>query len=632
MRRWLVVVGLLAVTAGVVSITVPGVVYIGAADGVLVGAAVIALVAGAHALKTAASGERMEVSTADVEVPDAVDVPGDDVDRTIDLATPPASYYTDRRSLRLRASDLVEAVLIECDGRHPDDASQAIADRTWTTDTHAASYVVGRPPGGHLLQRLRRRFATEHSVEQGLRRSLDATAEYIPGASEPSPPDDERGWLAGLATPMRGVSPRPRGSSQTGHWRGISAVALVGIGLGAVLELPSLLLAGSVGIGYVAYARFGSAPDPRLRVERELSPTEPEPGEPVSVVLRVTNGGDRLLPDLRIVDGVPTTLRVVAGHARRGVALRPGESTTLRYAIEARPGRHDWESISIVARSLNGSYEVAGEESTETALTCIRPPNPVRATVPLRASGSTTVGEVPTDRTGEGVAFQSVRGYRRGDRQARIDWRRYARSRELTTIEYREERATTVVVTVDARQAAYLAPDPDSPGAVERSIVAADRLVPTLLGAGHRVGITSMAPDPLWLAPSAERATAHRVREILATHPSVGPTSPSANFVVYGWMKWLRTLLPGDSQLILISPLCDDLVVHLIIRFEAHGHPVTVLSPDPTVSNTLGRRLASVERQVRLARLRGRGITVVDWPADELLDESLLRMAGRWPR
>ena len=628
MRRWLLVLGIVAVGGGLLTMIDPGTIQIGIAEGILLGTAALALLAVAHAIKTASDADRLEHAIPAVEAPDQVAAPGDDVDARLARALPPRKYIRDRRVLRRQAHTLATHALVTFGGYGPEEATELLDTGEWTEDIQAAVFLGAPHDERGLAERARERLRSDHRFERHFRHTIDAIAEYVPGEYAP-PQDVGGGWFRPtLGAPGRGVSDRPAGTPVTGHWRGISVLALAGIGVGLATEISVVLLIGAVGIGYVAYARLGGPPEPDLAVERVLTPTDPRPDETLEVELTITNTGDRLLPDLRIIDGVPAALRVTGGHARTSVALRAGESVTISYELTARAGRHRWEPVVVIARSLNGSYEHTMTLSEASTVTSVPLPQPIQGSIPLRATGQIAVGELRTDRAGEGVEFQSVRDYRAGDRRTRIDWRRYARTNDLTTVEFREEHATTVLVAVDARASAYLAPDAETPHAVQRAVGAADRLISTLLGAGHRVGVTTLAPDPLWLPPSAERAMKHRAREELASHPSVSQTPPEEDFRPFSWVEWFRSQMLGEAQVVLISPLCDEVIVEAIVRIEARGYPVTVISPDPTATDTSGRRLVALERRVRLGRLRQRGVTVVDWPADESIDASLIRLSG----
>jgi ribose 1,5-bisphosphokinase PhnN len=75
----------------------------------------------------------------------------------------------------------------------------------------------------------------------------------------------------------------------------------------------------------------------------------------------------------------------------------------------------------------------------------------------------------------------------------------------------------------------------------------------------------------------------------------------------------------------------DDVVVRTARQFDAHGHLVTVISPDPTGDDTVGHTLARVERGNRISALRRAGVRVLDWGEESLATE-LARAERRWNR
>lgn len=416
----------------------------------------------------------------------------------------------------------------------------------------------------------------------------------------------------------------------TGRWTGIGAITLLTTGLAVLFQRPALLLVGVVGVAYAAYARAGEAPDPALVVERTLSDPTPDVDDEVTVTVRVRNAGDATLADLRLVDGVPPALAVTDGSPRLGTAIRPGKRATLRYAVTATRGEHEWEPIRVVTRNASGSRERAVEVGPESA-TVLRCTPTLSATADLPLRGLTTqyVGRVSTSVGGTGLEFHSVRRYRAGDPRSRIDWNRFARTGELSTLQFREERAATVVLLVDARREAYVGPGEDAQNAVERGVDAAGRAFTALLDSGDRVGVAAFAPGDCWLPPGT--GADHRVeaRRLLATHPALAPTPTEGEFAPLHYLRRLRRRLPADAQVLLFSPVADDYLVTVARRLDAYGHLVTVVSPDPTVDDTTGHRLARVERRNRLSSLRRAGIRVVDW-GEGSLAAALARAEGRW--
>jgi uncharacterized repeat protein (TIGR01451 family) len=418
---------------------------------------------------------------------------------------------------------------------------------------------------------------------------------------------------------------------ETRRWTGIDGVALLLGGVGVLLEQPAVLLMAVVGVGFAAYARSGTPPTVSLDLAREVSDESPEPGDEVTVTVTVTNTGDGALADLRLVDGVPPALEVTGGTARLGTALRPGKSAAFSYDVTATRGRHEWEPTQVIARDPSGSIERSDEVLAETTLRCL-PELGATAELPLRGLTTQYTGRVATDVAGVGVEFYSTREYRPGDPLSRIDWNRYAREGELSTLEFREERAATVVLVVDARESAYVAPEPDAPNTVERGVDAASRAFTALLSSGDRVGIAAFAPEPCWLPPGTGDSHRARARETLATHPAFAPTPP-ANSQFFPTLRFrrLRRRFPANAQVLLFSPLADDAVVRVARQFDAYGHLVTVISPDPTGDDTVGHTLARIERRNRISDLRRAGIRVLDWGEESLATE-LARAERRWNR
>jgi uncharacterized repeat protein (TIGR01451 family) len=415
-------------------------------------------------------------------------------------------------------------------------------------------------------------------------------------------------------------------SLETHRWVGIAGFALLLGGVGILVREPGLLVAAAVPVAYAAYARANEAPRPSLVVERDLDADAPEPGDAVTVTVRVRNVGDRALTDLRLVDGVPPGLAATT-PARLGTALRPGRSVTFEYDVLARRGDHEWNPLTAVVRDASGARERRVEVACETRLRCV-PRLEATADLPLRGLTTQLTGRVATDVAGTGVEFYATREYRRGDPRNRIDWNRRARTGELSTLQFREERAATVCLLVDAREPAYVAPSSEDPSAVERSLDAAGAAFNALLDNGDRVGLAGIGAGECYLAPSTGEGHRSTARDMLATHRTFAPTPGDASRIPDTDERYLTARLPGDAQVIFFSPVVDGYAVRFARRLDAYGHAVTVVSPDPTATDTPGRTLAGIERRIRLSRLRTSGVRVVDWRGS--LATALARESGRW--
>lgn len=539
-----------------------------------------------------------------------------DADGTDDQQRGPA-----RVNARRRLEPVAARLLARRTGQSRRAALDELRDGTWTDDDTARRLFEQGGDDGYLVTLLRRAPSMRRQVHATLASLGSEVLDGTPSA-ELGPPDD-----SGPA----GSDTWKAETSATGHWRGASAAGLAILALGALLRTPGLLLVAAVLLGVAGYARLGTAPQATLAVERTFSADDPRPGDHVTVTVSIENTGDRLLPDLRVVDAVPEDLRVVAGSAGHATALRPGEEATVEYDVLAVYGDHAFDGLYTVTYDASGHHERTGS-ATDGAKTLTCEPTPVQESVPLHPQTSGVVGRVPTDVGGSGHEFHSIREYRRGDPLRRVDWNRVARTGDLATLQFREEHAATVVILVDTRAAAFQAPTPDALSAVDRSLAGATQVFESLLADGDRVGLANVGLDWSWVSPGAGSDHRERVRQTLQSDPNFGGTKHDIRFGVDRYVKRLRRRLPSDAQLILFSPLLDEESAETARRLHAHGHSVTAFSPDPTTTDSLGASLARIERCLALETLRESEIPVVDWGHDEPLPVAVERARAGWHR
>ncbi len=417
----------------------------------------------------------------------------------------------------------------------------------------------------------------------------------------------------------------------TGRWDVGLSVALVLGALGVVLGSVAVLLSSIVGLAFAAYGYATRPPPSEVAVQRVVSETTPLPGEHVELGLSVENVGDRALADLRVIDNVPGDLDVVEGTPARAVTLEPGESTTVTYTVVARRGEFEFTDTVLVSRDVSGAIERRSKMATPETITCRRGPE----TMTLRKLTIPFTGRVETDDGGEGIEFYSTRQYHPTDPVSRIDWNRYARTNELTTVQYREEQAATVVVMVDAREEAAVARSPREPEARDLDRYAADTIAETLLDLDNRVGVMLLGETydtRYYLAPGTGRSQTHRLRQLLHQGGEALSGDPELFRIPgHGSAPFLRRL-PSGAQVVLVTPLVDDHMVALAERLEAGGNVVTVVSPDVTSTETAGRTLSGIERRQRIGELRRAVIRVVEWDPDEALNVATTRAERRWSK
>jgi len=442
---------------------------------------------------------------------------------------------------------------------------------------------------------------------------------------------------------------------ETRHWRGIGALTIALLGAGMVLEEPAVALTAVVGAtlaGYVSLtgpasvsggadeSQTESEPagtDSGLTIDRTFADDSPDPGEEVAVTVTVTNRTDSLLTDVRIADGVPAEVEVVDGTPRHSDVFGPGGGSSFRYTVTVPRGEFTWNPATVVVADPSGAVEREVCVESDATLECSLPPltDPERQ-LPLRALTTLYPGRIGTENGGPGLEFYATREYRPTDPLSRVDWKRMARTGDLGTLEFREERMARVMIVTDARREAYLAPDDSGEHAVDRSVTAAHRIFAGLLDSGNAVGIAGFGPidRECWLTPGAGDGHRARGRDLLSTHEAFAQRPPDRELYERFDEERRETLqrrridrlherLLPDTQVVLLSPCCDDYVPMVARRLEALDRPVTILSPDPTTEHRPEETLARIERTDRIAGLRSRGVRVVDWPADQSLVETL---------
>jgi uncharacterized protein (DUF58 family) len=416
------------------------------------------------------------------------------------------------------------------------------------------------------------------------------------------------------------------------RWNPGTTVALLAGAGGILTKNTTMFLAGVVGFAYAAY-QYGTRPPAfSVSVERDIEERSPLPSKDVAVTLTVRNDGEEPIADLRIVDGVPEKLGVASGSPRHCTSLRAGEEATFSYVVRARRGTHEFGPTSLVARNVSGSAERRFEREAEGRITC-----QTRADdVPLPADTSSHPGHITTDSGGEGVEFYATREYQSADPMSRIDWKRYAKTNELTTVEFRETRAATVMVVVDARTPCRVARREGEPDAVELSEYAAERLVEAFVRRNDRVGLAVFGPAERYLNPAGGDEQVARVRaELQASSAGDGSVTgifgdERRNRANESRFETLRKRMPDAAQVVFLSPMADDYAAEVAKRFRAYGHAVTVVSPDVTGTGTPGGGVERIERSRRLAEVRGGKIRVADWSPDEPIRVAVSKATARW--
>lgn len=415
----------------------------------------------------------------------------------------------------------------------------------------------------------------------------------------------------------------------------VLAVLIYGIVFWGLIGLNGRLLALAVLPVLAAGAGLLFAPiNPRLRVRRDLSADRITSERPVTIRLCLTNEGPSIEEAL-IEEIVPPGLRLIDGRVRLLTPLKHGQSVELTYTVQGGRGTYLFGPPRIAARDRLGLIErqAAVEIEDDSALHILPDVIHLRR-IPLRPRQTRVfAGTIPARVGGPGVEFMGVRAYQPADPLRHLNWRASARHpMELYTNEYQQERIADVGLILDARQRA----DVQGPGSrlFEYSVTAAAALAEVFLQDGNRVGLLCYGRFLDWTPPGYGRHQRQRILDALAR-------TETGTSQVFEGLKYLPTrFFPAKSQIVLISPLCND-DLPFLVRLRGQGYELLVVSPDPVTFEAkvlgsspeiaLAARIAAVERAVLLNRLRQAGIRIVDWDTSKPLGTAIASSLARQP-
>lgn len=421
-------------------------------------------------------------------------------------------------------------------------------------------------------------------------------------------------------------------------------VALGLAGTGLLLGSPVLVGGATVPLLFAAAASLTGAPEPTLTLGRDLAHGEErpdnddvlsgEPGGSVDVQLSVQNDGTTPIVDLRLVDGVPEALPVTEGTARRCLTLDPGEEATIEYTVQLQRGEHTFDDVKIRARDVAGRTTVDWQESAvgDQTLRC----SPAVRQTPVGTGHNNFAGDVPTDEGGSGIEFHSVREYEPGDPVQAIDWRRYANTRELASIEYRAERAARLLCVVDARETQFREPAGSELSIIELTADAAERTTRRLLEEGHPTGVAAFDSGGVdFVSPGTGPERRKRATSLLDEVKQDHGLKASIRRLDGEPAASITQLTSSQTQIFLFSAFTDEKPLELLLQLQSQGYSVCVISPtvdagaiDPAEGvelQQLSVGLAGLARRNRLTTARGAGATVLEWSLDDSIGAVLDR-------
>lgn len=370
-----------------------------------------------------------------------------------------------------------------------------------------------------------------------------------------------------------------------------------------------------------------------VEINREIGEDIVLPGSTVQITVSIQNHG-LSLDEFSIRDVIPEGLRLEEGQMHVLTYLPRDAQFSYTYSVTADRGTYLFNEIQITATDHFGMTLLQRRYEIHQTLTVL--PNlerlrsvPIR---PLRTRGF--AGSIPSRQAGSGTAFFGVREYQPGDPRQWLNWRLSARDIDkLYSNEFEQERIADVGLILDARKRTNVTKGNRS--IFEDSIQATASLADMFLRDGNRVGLLIYGRGLERTYPGYGKYQRENIMQALS-YAKIG------NSMVFDSFDYLPTrFFPAQSQIVIISPLCDA-DSKILSRIKARGYSLFVVSPDPITfekkhipasdSLEIGARIARAQRVLWIRYLQRMGIPVIDWHPDQKLDialQSAARQLGR---
>ncbi|MDX1492426.1 MAG: DUF58 domain-containing protein [Longimicrobiales bacterium] len=398
----------------------------------------------------------------------------------------------------------------------------------------------------------------------------------------------------------------------------VAATALSALSFGLALMAQLVVLA-------VAWVDGRRAPVPRAR--RKVEGTLVLNGR-VDVQIDVTGAGSRV----RITDDsgaglerMPPASNVPDASGAGGVELSADAqgSVTVGYRLVLRR-RGDLELGSIHLRTM-GPWGFAWRRTEVTVRDRLRVLPGVqelrRERLPGMRPALAAVGLRRTRRRGEGLEFESLREYQRGDDPRTVDWKASARRTELVVRNYQIERNQTVVLAIDAgRLMREWIGDRER---LDYALTSAFLLAERARLYGDRVGVVVFDQEVRTMIPAGRVRLCVRA-DVSATVESrlVEPNYPMAfatikrTFRKRALVLMLSDIIDASASRALVDGLVGAVTRHLPVVVALRNPEVEAVSSSAAAAASPYRRAAAEalleSRAKALQSMRRAGVHVVD--------------------
>ncbi|MGQ9648250.1 MAG: DUF58 domain-containing protein [Thermodesulfobacteriota bacterium] len=398
----------------------------------------------------------------------------------------------------------------------------------------------------------------------------------------------------------------------TRSWSLVTSLSLILLLAGLLLKNGVLL---AVALPYLLFSLapfWRSMEEPTLVIERSLEPQYLLGQQPCHMTLSIQNVGSDL-EEVFLADVLPVGLRAEGDFTYHGM-LRSGQTETFLSILRVVRGKYEFSGFRVLANDPLGMrrYEkFVPSPATLAVLPAMERLERLKIS-PRRTRVYT--GAIRSRESGAGVEFFGTRAYVSGDPMRHLNWKAGAHWDLLITNLFEQERVADVGIILDARSVVEVRADGES--LFEHSIRAAASLAEYFLREGNRVGLLIYGHMIQWTFPGYGKAQRARILAALAK-------AELGEHAVFKELEHLPTrLFPSESQIVLVSPILPGDVA-MLRYLHALGYRVLVISPDPIAFEkrflpqeeytVLAERLARMQRDATLSKLRRGRVNVVEW-------------------
>jgi uncharacterized protein (DUF58 family) len=236
-------------------------------------------------------------------------------------------------------------------------------------------------------------------------------------------------------------------------------------------------------------------------------------------------------------------------------------------------------------------------------------------------------GDFLTRQPGTSTEFYNIRDYIKGDPFKKINWKVYARKRQLMVNEYEKENICDTVIFLDARSFSNIGTIIENP--LETGIKLTMSISNFLILHRNQIGLV-VYNDQVKVLPPKQQGLKQREEIIRFLTGIYSRGWTEFNIALY----YARTYVKTKTTIILISNLeYDRSLMATLEELVAFNHKIMILTPTSIDYELMATdeqisaekiKLVKLTRENYLTRLRGLGITIIEIGPEDAL-ESIVR-------